>query len=73
MKAILEGIMYGVQYYDIEGSKYIKVAKLRIDSQKGDIFNVYTATGRKYGCEYDGMSIEDSIQALEEEITAENI
>lgn len=50
----------GVRYYDIEGAGIITSAKVRADIQPGDVFNVYTDKGRKYGVTYDGVSVESS-------------
>ena len=52
----------GVRYYDIEGAGNITSAKVRADIQPGDVFNVYTAEGRKYGVTYDGVSLESSLK-----------
>ncbi len=58
----------GVRYYDVHGAKHITLAKMRDETyEKGDIFNVYTATESKYGCEYDGLSVESSIERFEAE------
>lgn len=52
----------GVRYYDIEGAGIITSAKVRADIQPGDIFNVYTNKGRKFGVTYDGVSVESSLK-----------
>lgn len=64
----LEGITFtetnnlsGVCYFDVEGAGIITSAKVRADIQPGDIFNVYTNEGRKYGVTYDGVSLNRSL------------
>lgn len=52
----------GVRYYDIEGAGIITSAKVRADIQPGDIFNVYTNKGWKFGVTYDGVSVESSLK-----------
>lgn len=52
----------GVCYYSVEGAGIITSAKVRADIQPGDIFNVYTAEGRKYCVTYDGVSAESSLK-----------
>lgn len=52
----------GVRYYDIEGAEIITSAKVRADIQPGDIFNVYTNKGWKFGVTYDGVSVESSLK-----------
>lgn len=52
----------GVRYYDIEGAGNITSAKVRADIQPGDVFNVYTDKGRKFGVTYDGVSVESSLK-----------
>ncbi len=56
------GNFNGVRYYNIEGDGIITSAKVREDIQPGDVFNVYTAEGRKYGVTYDGVSLESSLK-----------
>lgn len=68
MKAVINETINGVRYYDVRGAKFIGLAKFKGGYSKGDFFNVYTETGRKYGCKYDGKSIETSIEALEDEL-----
>lgn len=68
MKAVFSEMINGVRYYDVYGARYIALAKFKGGYSKGDFFNVYTETGRKYGCKYDGESIETSIEALENEL-----
>lgn len=65
IKAVFDGQINGVRYYNIINAKFIILAKLRGKYEIGDIFNVYTETDRKYGCEWDGESIESSIEKLE--------
>ena len=71
MKAVFNEMINSVRYYDIHGARYIALAKFKGGYSKGDFFNVYTETGRKYGCKYDGESIETSIEALEDELLPE--
>nr|DAL31954.1 MAG TPA_asm: DNA TOPOISOMERASE I [Caudoviricetes sp.] len=52
----------GVHYYDIEGAGIITSAKVRADIQPGDVFNVYTDKGCKFGVTYDGVSVESSLK-----------
>lgn len=52
----------GVRYYDIEGAGIITSAKVRADIQPGDIFNVYTNKGWKFGVTYDGVNVESSLK-----------
>lgn len=52
----------GVRYYNIEGAGAITSAKVRADIQPGDVFNVYTDKGRKFGVTYDGVSVESSLK-----------
>lgn len=52
----------GVHYYDIEGAGIITSAKVRADIQPGDVFNVYTDKGWKFGVTYDGVSVESSLK-----------
>ena len=56
------GSFNGVRYYDIEGSGVITSAKVRVDIQPGDVFNVYTAEERKYSVTYDGVSVGSSLK-----------
>lgn len=56
------GNFNGVRYYNIEGAGIITSAKVREGIQPGDVFNVYTAEGRKYGVTYDGVSLESSLK-----------
>ena len=71
MKAVFNEMINSVRYYDIHGARYIALAKFKGGYSKGDFFNVYTETGRKYGCKYDDESIETSIEALEDELLPE--
>lgn len=68
MKAVFKETINSIRYYDIHGARYIALANFKGGYSKGDFFNVYTETGRKYGCKYDGESIETSIEALEDEL-----
>lgn len=60
-----ESVKFGdieVIYHEVKGAKCIVTAKIRADKQlKGEIFNIYSFDGSKYGCEYDGTSIASSI------------
>lgn len=57
---------FDVFYHEVKGAKYIVLAKIRADMQlKGEIFNIYSLNGSKYGCEYDGISVASSIEAFE--------
>lgn len=56
------GNFYGVRYYNIEGDGIITSAKVRVDIQPGDVFNVYTDKERKYSVTYDGVSVESSLK-----------
>lgn len=71
MKAVLNETINSVRYYDVYGARYIALAKFKGGYSKGDFFSVYTETGRKYGCKYDGKSIETSIEVLENEMLPE--
>lgn len=55
------GSFNGVRYYDIEGSGIITSAKVRVDIQPGDVFNVYTNKERKYAVTYDGVGLNRSL------------
>lgn len=55
------GSFNGVRYYDIEGSGVITSAKVRVDIQPGDVFNVYTNKERKYAVTYDGVGLNRSL------------
>lgn len=82
VQLILENRLIGnsgwiVEYFDVQGSKYINTVKIRGDKdyQIGDIFNAieYGYDGlssyqRKHGIEYDGMSFQSSIEKAEVEI-----
>ena len=66
-----------VEYFDVQGSKYINTVKIRGDKnyQKGDIFNAIesghdgiSSYQRKHGVEYDGISFQSSIEKTEVEI-----
>lgn len=39
----------------------------------GEIFNVYTANDRKFGCEWDGISLATSIEKLEAVLIKDNL
>ena len=74
VQLILENRLIGnsgwiVEYFDVQGSKYINTVKIRGDKdyQIGDIFNgiEYGHDGlssyqRKHGIEYDGISFQYS-------------
>lgn len=82
VQLILENRLIGnsgwiVEYFDVQGSKYINTVKIRGDKdyQIGDIFNAieYGHDGlssyqRKHGIEYDGISFQSSIEKAEVEI-----
>lgn len=82
VQLILENRLIGnsgwiVEYFDVQGSKYINIVKIRGDKdyQIGDIFNgiEYGHDGlssyqRKHGIEYDGISFQSSIEKAEVEI-----
>lgn len=82
VQLILENRLIGnsgwiVEYFDVQGSKYINTVKIRGDNdyQIGDIFNgiEYGHDGlssyqRKHGIEYDGISFQSSIEKAEVEI-----
>ena len=82
VQLILENRLIGnsgwiVEYFDVQGSKYINTVKIRGDKdyQIGDIFNgiEYGHDGlssyqRKHGIEYDGISFQSSIEKAEVEI-----
>lgn len=82
IQLILENRLIGnsgwiVEYFDVQGSKYINTVKIRGDKdyQIGDIFNAieYGHDGlssyqRKHGIEYDGISFQSSIEKAEVEI-----
>lgn len=82
VQLILENRLIGnsgwiVEYFDVQGSKYINTVKIRGDKdyQIGDIFNAieYGYDGlssyqRKHGIEYDGISFQSSIEKAEVEI-----
>lgn len=72
IKAEFNEQINGVRHYLIKNAKFITFAKLRGRYDKGDIFNVYTEKDTKYGCEWDGISIESSIEKLETELTDNN-
>lgn len=71
-------------YFAVEGAKYINRANVLVHyrMRKGDIFNVYRreyeedekgnitnwTCDKKYGCEFDGKSIETSIESLDKEL-----
>lgn len=69
IEAVYNGSLNGVRYYIIKNAKYISFAKLRGKYEVGDIFNVYTESDTKYGCEWDGKSIESSIEKFETELS----
>lgn len=50
-----------VCYYDVKGAGIITSAKVRVDIQPGDVFNVYTDKERKHGVTYDGVSLNRSL------------
>lgn len=74
----------GIRYCEIKGTRWINRCSLpeHRKLQKGDVFNVYRreyetdAQGnitrwtcdRKYGCEFDGRSVETSLAALDQYI-----
>lgn len=72
IKTVYNGQINSVRHYIIENAKLITFAKLRGQYAKGDIFNVYTDSDTKYGCEWDGISIESSIEKLERELVDNN-
>ncbi len=73
IKAVFNGQINGVRHYIIENAKFITYAKLRGYYAVGDIFNVYTDSDTKYGCDWDGKSIESSIEKLEKELIDNNL
>lgn len=82
IQLILENRLVGhsgwiVEYFDVQGSKYINTIKIRGDKnyQNGNIFNAIesghdgiSSYQRKHGVEYDGISFESSIEKAEVEI-----
>lgn len=82
IQLILENRLVGnsgwiVEYFDVQGSKYINTIKIRGDKnyQNGDIFNAIesghngiSSYQRKHGIEYDGISFQSSIEKAEIEI-----
>lgn len=82
IQLILENRLVGnsgwiVEYFDVQGSKYINTIKIRGDEnyQNGDIFNAIesghngiSSYQRKHGIEYDGISFQSSIEKAEIEI-----
>lgn len=82
IQLILENRLVGnsgwiVEYFDVQGSKYINTIKIRRDKnyQNGDIFNAIesghngiSSYQRKHGIEYDGISFQSSIEKAEIEI-----
>lgn len=82
VQLILENRLIGnsgwiVEYFDVQGSKYINTVKIRGDKdyQIGDIFNgieyghdELSSYQRKHGIEYDGISFQSSIEKAEVEI-----
>ncbi len=77
VQLILENRLIGnsgwiVEYFDVQGSKYINTVKIRGDKdyQIGDIFNGIeygrhdglSSYQRKHGIEYDGISFQSSIE-----------
>lgn len=66
-----------VEYFDVQGSKYINTVKIRGDKnyQKGDMFNAIesghdgiSSYQLKHCVEYDGISFQSSIEKAEMEI-----
>lgn len=68
IEAVYDGTQNGVRYYIIKNARFITFAKLRGSYKEGDIFNVYTESDTKYGCEWDGKNIASSIEKLETEL-----
>lgn len=74
----------GIRYCEVKGTKWFNRCALPEHKklQKGDVFNVYRreyqtdsegniirwTCDRKYGCEYDGKSLETSLQAFDKEL-----
>ncbi|WP_270561525.1 hypothetical protein [Bacteroides cellulosilyticus] len=69
IQAVFNGSQNGVRHYIIKNAKFITFAKLRGTYKKGEIFNIYTESDTKYGCRWDGQSIESSIAKFEAELT----
>lgn len=70
IQAVFNGSQNGVRHYIIKNAKFITFAKLRgTYKKKGEIFNIYTESDTKYGCRWDGQSIESSIAKFEAELT----
>lgn len=55
IQAVFNGSHNGVRYYIIKNAKFITFAKLRGAYKKGNIFNIYTESDTKYGCQWDGQ------------------
>lgn len=73
IKVTYEVQIFNVRNYIVENAKVITLAKMRGRYEVGDIFNVYTANDRKFGCEWDGISIATNIEKLEVVLIKDNL
>ena len=73
VQLILENRLIGnsgwiVEYFDVQGSKYINTVKIRGDKDYQIGHDGLSSYQRKHGIEYDGISFQSSIEKAEVEI-----